>query len=250
MSVSLSRYAALVKNLRGVVVFNPDDDVSELIEWLVKRFKYRNVGVPPALVEHLDSKLLSGRPFVQLSYPTEELASFTREIAAVEAAEPLVVEASVLASIYVSPLLALGRAAAGDLEKLAVDFVESKVLLDDRGWRLHLRIADYTVLDFYQWSSEHAEKLWNLQADLKVFAKERAERIARDKKRYWRLQRGKEEPWRFVLYIDLAQRAARKPELLEVVRRYSREVVSAALAIEAAVLITGKGMRPKEKGGG
>ena len=247
MSVSLSRYAALVKNLRGVVVFIPGDDIGEHVEWLVRRFRYRNVGVPPALVEHLDSKLLSGKPFVQLSYPAENLISFAQRIAAVEDVEPLIVEAAVLASIYVSPLLALGGSVAECLERLAVDSVESKVLLDDRGWRLHLRIADYTVLDFYQWSSGHAEALWNPHVDVKSFAEERAERIAKDKKRYWRLQRGEESPWKFMHYIDLAQRASRKLELLEIVRSFNREIVSAALAIEAAVLITGEGMKPKEK---
>lgn len=51
-----------------------------------------------------------------------------------------------------------------------------------------MRIADYTVLDFH-WSVESAEKLWTQKPE--EILKERAERIRKDVKRYWRIE-GKE----------------------------------------------------------
>ena len=238
MSVSLSRYAALVKNLRGVVFFKPSEDVDELVEWLVKRFKYRNVGVPPSLVEFIDERKLKGNPFVQLSYPAADFIEFSKQIASERGVDSSAIEAAVLASVYVSPIIVLGVKGCEALSKLAVETVESKTSLDDKGWRLHLRIADYTVLDFYQWSSSHAENLWLTSLDPREFTCERAERIVKDKKRYWRLERGDEKPWKFMYYVDLAQMAAGDEKLLRVVRRFDSKVLSAGLAIEAAVLVT------------
>ncbi|MEM3763504.1 MAG: hypothetical protein QW721_03740 [Desulfurococcaceae archaeon] len=44
--MSFSRYAAIVKNLRGVMLFNMDEEgVEASIHWLVKRFRYRNLGL-------------------------------------------------------------------------------------------------------------------------------------------------------------------------------------------------------------
>jgi len=51
--IMFSRYAALVKNMRGVVLFSPTDDVSEDLKWLVERFRYRVLGVPQSLVERV-----------------------------------------------------------------------------------------------------------------------------------------------------------------------------------------------------
>jgi hypothetical protein len=43
-----SSYAAIVKNLRGVVLLDPDEEGAwTTMEWLVKRFRYRDLGVTP-----------------------------------------------------------------------------------------------------------------------------------------------------------------------------------------------------------
>ncbi len=55
--VSFSRYATLVKNLRGVLIVDPDDElVPNILRWLSRRFRYRLVGVPPKVLEGLRSR--------------------------------------------------------------------------------------------------------------------------------------------------------------------------------------------------
>ncbi|MCD6195190.1 MAG: hypothetical protein J7J82_00175, partial [Staphylothermus sp.] len=45
-------YAMIVKNLRGVLLFDPEDEeLNSRIEWLRKRFQYRNLGIPPSLYD-------------------------------------------------------------------------------------------------------------------------------------------------------------------------------------------------------
>jgi len=48
VAVSFARYAAIVKNLRGVVLADLlEEAASRGLEWLTKRFRYRDLGVVP-----------------------------------------------------------------------------------------------------------------------------------------------------------------------------------------------------------
>ncbi|MEM4699658.1 MAG: hypothetical protein QXT74_01750 [Candidatus Nezhaarchaeales archaeon] len=233
----LSRYASIVKNLRGVVLLDVEEG-EEGVRWLRDRFKYRNLGVPPATLEEargfFEGKL-GGRPFVELAYPSGALAELARALAEALGEEFRVVEGIVLASAYVSPVLVVGRRAVEGVARLATDFVESRLDMDLRQWKLHLRIADYTVLDLYRWSTEHAEALLEGRVGLQEFRREREARIRRDKARYWRLTRAEGAPWKFLFYIDLASKL--DGPLLERVRGIGAEA-SAGLGIEAAVAIS------------
>jgi len=218
------------------VLISPSEDVEDIVSWLVNRFKYRNLGVPPAVLcksrEYFEKRL--GKPFVQAVYPIKPIQELTRLVADSLCVDIEAAEAAVIASSYVSPIIALGKEAEKMLRPLAVEEVMSKVRLDNSGWRLHLRIADYTVLDFYSWSVDHAQSIWKgFDADL--FVKERLSKIKRDKKRYWRLERGSLEPWSFLYYVDLAEKLVEKEDWKEVVK--IGEDSAAGLAIEAAVLI-------------
>lgn len=233
----LSRYASIVKNLRGVVLLDAEES-EEGLRWLQDRFKYRNLGVPPSMLREgkgfFEGKL-GGRPFVELAYPSGVLAELARVLAEALEAEFRVIEGVVLASAYVSPVLVIGRRAVEGVAKLAVDVVESRADMDLRLWRLHLRIADYTVLDLYRWSTEHVEALLEGRVGLQEFRREREARIRRDKARYWRLTKAEGAPWKFLFYIDLASRL--DEPLLERVRGLGAEA-SAGLGIEAAVAIS------------
>ena len=72
-----AKYAALVKNLRGVVLFDlREEGVKNSIKWLMNRFKYRNLGLPPSLFEKYKDELedyLKGRPLRRIVYPVIEL---------------------------------------------------------------------------------------------------------------------------------------------------------------------------------
>lgn len=234
-----SSYVALVKNLRGVVLVRPQEPQAEqLVQWLSQRFRYRNVGIPPSLIEESPAFFkprLRGNPFIELAYPLESLAGLSDGVARLGGVRREVAEALTLASAYASPLICLGSSLQEELRDLCIDEVQTRMELGDRDWRLHLRIADYSVLDLYRWSTEHARLLW--RGELTGFAEARRERISRDRRRYWRLQRGDAPPKPFLWYIDLAQTVAHNPALLKETVRLPEAEVSAGLAILAAVVV-------------
>ena len=229
----LSRYAALVKNLRGVVLAGRDCG-EESLQWLLKRFKYRDLGVPPSRAELRKRK--GFRRLLELFYPSESLRELVEAFSSELSTPAEAVEALVIASAYVSPVMAVGSWAAENLSRLAVETVESRTELDARGWKLHFRIVDYTVLDAYEKSVVEAESLWKPKVNLEAFKRRRIERIKRDVKRYWRLMEGKAPPKPLILYFDLALLAAENPKLLQRLKGLSVEA-AAGLALEAAILI-------------
>ncbi len=233
-----SKYAATVKNLRGMVFARLDEPgVEESLAWLMRRFKYRDLAVPPSLAELRKRGGFSR--LLEAFYPVEGLKGLVKLFSEEFSLPGEAVEAVVLASAYVSPILAVGEKAAEDLKPLAVETVESKSSLDDKGWKLHFRIVDYTVLDAYGWSVTHAEKLWRPGFNPQTFEQERLTKIRGDIKRYWRLAQGGNPPKPLILYLDLALLASRSQSLLEKLRRLRLEEASAGLALEAAILIPG-----------
>ncbi len=205
-----ARYAALVKNLRGIVLFDlSEENVSEAIKWLASRFKYRNLGLPPTLIEKYGGeigKYLGGNPFRKIVYPIPELEKLS-SIVSEEAKIPYELsESLVLASTYISPLLVLGNKFIRFIEKLAVETVRVCGKLNVKQWKLHLRIADYTVLDFYEKSVLEAMQLIakphvSLEKELNTILEIRLKRIREDTKRYWRIKCS--EGTSFLYYIDM-----------------------------------------------
>lgn len=229
----LSRYAALVKNLRGVILAKEDE---KALQWLLKRFKYRNLGVPPSGGGLRRRKGFS--KLLELFYPSESLRELVEVFSSTLSLPREAVEAAVIASAYVSPIMGIGSWADEALSKLAVETVESRVELDEKGWKLHFRILDYTVLDAYASSVSEAESLWNPETNLERFKQKRLRRIRADMKRYWRLLEGSGKPKPLILYVDLALLAAENPQLLRKLRGLNVEA-SAGLSLEAAILIPG-----------
>lgn len=99
--------------------------------------------------------------------------------------------------------LAYQAQAVVDAVKLLSNFLISKaaeslclasayINLDDRGWRLHTRIADYTTLDFYAWSTEHALKALKENRLIEAL-QERIQRVAEDEKDIGGLNRERKE---------------------------------------------------------
>ncbi|NPA97570.1 MAG: hypothetical protein GXO32_08225 [Crenarchaeota archaeon] len=238
--MSFARYAAIVKNLRGVIAAHLDEDgCEESIKWLAARFRYRDLGVGPTLLARYRSKLerYLGKPLRQLVYPVSELERFANELGRALGLEETAAEALVLASTYISPLIAIGRQTIAVYEKLAA----AKVLTDlssmkVQDWKLHLRIADYTVLDFYeQCVTESIELLRSGLVNAEKIVEERRSRISSDIKRYWRISRSQGEP--FLLYIDMLRVS------LSILREKEfSENVAAALAIVPVVCVP-PGMR-------
>ncbi|MEM4576486.1 MAG: hypothetical protein QW701_03350 [Candidatus Nezhaarchaeales archaeon] len=230
-----SHYAALVKNMRGVIVFDPTDDISQDLKWLIDRFKYRHLGVPPSLAKKLTK---TTKPLVTLAYPHREVMDFVGFVSKALGLGSLISEAICLASCYVSPLLVLGPKAQSSVKDIAVDEVIARAKISLNDWKLHLRIADYSVLDLYEWSTTQAQKLWLQGINVEELIRERIAAIKKDEKRYWRLQRGEEEPKAFLAYLDLVQAFYKRDVDFKAMLSYDVNVVSACLAINVAVFVS------------
>ena len=233
-------YAAVVKNLRGVLFSSVDhEEFSEKFSWLKKRFRYRNIGITPYMAERYGLKA-DGKLLVELVEPVKGLDGLISAYASITGVGRSALEAYCYASTYVSPLLVLGQASCTDLEPLIVDKVVVGRELTDKEYKLHMRIADYTVLDFYLWATSQASEALTAMAggrDVEPMLAEREERIKKDKHRYWRV--GAEEGRDFILYLDLLpilfDRASAE-DVASLVERYG-SLVPATLSIISAIVI-------------
>uniref|UniRef100_A0A7J3X842 Uncharacterized protein n=1 Tax=Thermofilum pendens TaxID=2269 RepID=A0A7J3X842_THEPE len=231
--MSFAKYAALVKNLRGVVLLNPHEEGAlESFEWLVKRFKYRNLGVTPSLVSSAGSLLaryLGGKPLRELTLPVPALSPLPRELASAMSLPLEVAETLVYASSYVSPALLVGSSYLDHLTRVAAGVVRACKEMGLQSWKLHLRIADYTALDFYEKCVDEALSAIE-GADPQPILEARARRVEKDAKRYWRIMCDSGEV--FLVYVDNLSLAAQAG----IVRRVERDA-AAALSIVPVVYV-------------
>ncbi len=230
----LHRYAFLVKNLRGVLAALPDDQLGEYAAWLARRFRYRDLGVPPGLVALQPEAFrgrLGGNPFHELRYPTRRVATAAERLLALlerETQAPRVVlEAMLLASAYAAPVLAT-PAALEALEPLIVHRVYSRGKLDAKSARLHLRIVDYTVLDAYVPSIEEFVEYARAGRRPEELREARRARAEKDSRRYWRVSADAGET--LIAYLDYASLALREPSLAQLLCGEEERVLTAMLA--------------------
>ena len=220
IEVSFYKYAAIVKNLRGVLYWKGENDK---LKWLLSRFKYRYLGLPPS------STPIKGKNIVNLTYPTHEVKTATKLLSKCMPTEAA--EALCLASLYISPIM---TNSLQDFDASIVKTVKTSKEMDNKDWKLHMRIADYTTLDFYTWATENAAEV--LHRSLDEILRERRERIEKDVKRYWRLS---EEKGRiFLAYLDplkAVHQCKLQKELKEVLRKYPD--VSSAFGIIATLVL-------------
>ncbi len=227
MRLGISEYLALVKNLRGMVYF---EDEEELLNWVRNRFKYRNLGIPASLKPFIKVK----KPFVPVDYPFDSLLRLRDVAEKALKADLKFIDSLILASCFVSPLLLIGKEAVDKVVNYAVSVVNTRLDMRIQDWKLHLRIADYSILDLYAWCTSHSRKLWE-GYDLGNFIDERKEVIEKDERRYWRLGRGRGKERPFLAYLDLVQYLINDLDgLLEL----PKEETVLALAIVPAVVIT------------
>jgi hypothetical protein len=201
--VFFTYYAALVKNLRGVLLLVPGEEgVRDRIEWLKKRFHYRNLGLTPSTDTTRYKDLLEARIFRRLYYPVEEFMDLVG-IMVSTGLDRLLAEAIVFSSIYISPLFLLTSKYNGFIEKYSLGVIRTCKDLGVNDWKLHMRIADYTILDSYEdmvdLSLEYIGKIDDREAREKIIGSRR-EYVEHDMKRYWRIKCG--EGRAFLYYLD------------------------------------------------
>lgn len=216
MAMGFEEYVFLVRNLRGVYAPLPSDDHKRYVGWLVKRYRYRDIGVAGCVLGSAEKAFkgrLGGRPFHELKPPTKELGeaiAFAKSVLGGVVDECLA-ESILLSLVYASPLY-LTRSSLEELRRGGLVIHEVRGRVPDLGSaRLHMRIAGYTVLDYYVDSVRHAVAAVT-QGRWEELLEERRRFAERDEKRYWRITgRGNET---IIAYLDhvhvLAAREAAK----------------------------------------
>ncbi len=243
-TVSFSRYAALVKNLRGVILVDPSDELTpNYLRWLSRRFRYRVVGLSPIVKEGLRRHGLTPTKQVKsLNYPSEDLALLTKDLSSeLSRFSEEVIESAILASAYISPLLVFSDVYVKEVEKLSIHIVKSSIKLNNQLIKLHMRIADYSILDYYDENLSIIEDLWR-GVSFEEFVSKREELAVRDSRRYWRLggegvKAVKYEPHTFLAYVDLIAKGVGGEGFKHIAESFSFESVGAGLALVPAVVI-------------
>jgi len=244
LTYGLHLYAAIVKNLRGVVFSLSEEKILERgLKWLTRHFKYRSLGFAPSIVEKykLLERYLERRQFIKLWYPTRDFRTFVNELERLLEIGRVVIESLSFSSAYVSPLIIIGEDSVEELESFSLLKVMSNKQLTDSDIKLHLRIADYSVLDMYAWSVENAHNILNLVIRGKSYNRaleDRVKRVYNDSRRFWRIAENNGKC--VVMYLDLLSPLLRKCKA-EVMKRliesYS-EVALSAFGIIAGFVLT------------
>ncbi|MEM2368188.1 MAG: hypothetical protein QXQ50_08160 [Candidatus Bathyarchaeia archaeon] len=146
-----------MKNLRGIIYLSRDVSPEKEVEWLKRKFRYRELGVSETLKLELKWKKLLTLPKI---------------------VDNPVLDSLILASSFVCPLIVLKEESLKDFENAVVASLKTKEKLGDKDLKFNLRLVNYAITDFYTKSIELA-----LHSDL-----DGRKRLAeKDLKRFWRI---------------------------------------------------------------
>lgn len=207
--MSFSRYAAIVKNLRGVVLLDVDEPgVEDSLKWLVKRFKYRDLGLTPIVANRYHDRLakyLNGKPFRVLVSPVAYIIELVEKLSKNAQILDELAELIIYSSIYISPGVVIGKRYLHEVSRISTSAVNTCKELTINDWKLHLRIADYTILDFYEECVNEAYSVLERgdYSKIRDIMIKRKKRIEKDKKRYWRISCNDGHP--FLYYLDVLE---------------------------------------------
>lgn len=201
-------YVSILRNIRGLLYLPPRKWDSDVVSWLKGKYRYRMLGITPALLSEFSDKmdLLSKPPFKKLVYPSEVLRSFVERVS--ESIPRGIAESVVLASCYVTPIVTSNEGLE-KLSLLSVHRVLSEKALPESEIIRHLRIAGYTILDFHErvcWEAYNGivkgcEGETDFKTVVSQLLKERAGLAEKDSKRYWRFKSEKGSP--ILVYLDI-----------------------------------------------
>ncbi|WP_440059790.1 hypothetical protein ACSU1N_01105 [Thermogladius sp. 4427co] len=231
-------YASIVKNLRGVALFDLNEEgVWDSITWLKKRFRYRNLGVTPVIADRFRDRIkdyLNGNPFRELVLPIRELGELVGKLAEAGGIPLEVSELLIFSSTYISPSLLIGETFSNTITSLAVSTVRTCRELDLKSWKLHLRIADYSILDSYEENVSSSLRALEKRDErlIREILESRKNAIEKDKKRYWRISCDSGRV--FISYVDLLEIAFRKGILETLIQPLE---IAAGLAVVPVVHI-------------
>ncbi len=165
------QYLYLVKNLRGIVYFSQGLDVNKELDWLKRKFRYRDLGISETL--KLEKKW---KKLIELPQIVEDPA----------------LDSLFQASRFLCGLIVLKEKSLDDFRKGIIVKLKTNEKLSDKDLKFNLRLLDYAITDFYLESIELGKKS-NLEGRRKL--------AEEDLKRYWRIE-SDESGRTLVAYID------------------------------------------------
>lgn len=238
--MSLPRFISLLKNVRMLVYADPSIPLKKKeVEWIVKKHRYRSVGVSPILLESFEEeerKEFGKKPFVALSHPFKETERLVELLSSFEKGVPAYFwDTLVLSSCYVCPILFVGRESFESVRNLAVCTMTSTSSLPEVEIKRNLRIIGYAVLDFHEkLTSEAYDKFVSASKSvLEGIGIERVDKwvenrmrvISKDgEHRFWRLkEKGEAEERPVISYFDLTPILLKA--LHELDRREAKELI-------------------------
>jgi hypothetical protein len=161
----------LVKNLRGIIYLSRGVSPEKELEWLKRKFRYRELGVSETLKLKLEWKKLLTLPKI---------------------VENPVLDSLIQASGFVCPLIILKEDSLKDFGKAVVAALKTREKLGDKDLKFNIRLVNYATTDFYLKSIELA-----LQSDMEG----RKKLVEKDLKRFWRVPENADGKT-LIAYID------------------------------------------------
>jgi len=165
------RHLYLVKNLRGIVYFSAGIDVEKEINWLKKKFRYRNLGISETL---------------GIKNPWKKLIVLPRIV------ENRALDSILQASKYLCPLVILKHESLKDLKEIIIAELRTDEHLSDKDLKFNLRLVNYSITDFYLESIELG-KMRDLSGRKRL--------ALNDLKRFWRVKRS-DKGNTLIVYLD------------------------------------------------
>lgn len=171
MEGNVAKHLYLVKNLRGIIYFSEDADAEQEINWLKRKFRYRELGISETLgISSTWKKLLILPNIVE----NRELDSIFQ------------------ASRFLCPLIVLKEKSLERLEKTVIARLRTRDRLSDKDLKFNIRLLNYAITDFYLKSIELA-RASDMEGRKKLAEK--------DLKRFWRIK-ADEEGKTLIAYLD------------------------------------------------
>ena len=139
----------------------------------------------------------------------------------------------------------IGSSFKSYIEENSIEIVRTCKEMDIKSWKLHLRIADYTILDMYEENVCEALRIISglksksmKLSELEEILRNRVARVQRDVKRYWRIKCDEGRP--FLYYVDLLSKVIDKIARGELDADKLIEEYSASLTIIPVVYVPAK----------
>lgn len=183
------RWVSLIKNLRGVIL-DKEEPSQEKLKWLMKKHRYRNLGLPPSYKPQTPLAFLERDPFCRLWFPSSSIEALSKLLA--QKVDLLVSEALLLSMCYLSPLIIVEETFFEKLEPFTVWVLRSPEPLKGGEFIFHLRVASYAMIDFCRRPIGVEEVLQNPKVALPLVEQRKGMAIEDGQRRFWRIKKSDE----------------------------------------------------------